>query len=145
MSYHIRWMIRRDLPEVLEIDRDGFDRPWTEGEFLEVLRESNCIGMVAEDGDRIAGYLIYRTGKRWIWVERLAVRPDMRRKNVGAAMVRKLMGKLGPHRPELRIDVPEGNLAAQVWLRALGVPAIGLDHDEGVYWFRLRIPARSTV
>ena len=27
---HIRWMIRRDMPEVLAIEEDSFEFPWSE-------------------------------------------------------------------------------------------------------------------
>ena len=41
---HIRWMIRRDMPEVLAIEHASFEYPWCEEEFLRVLRQRNCIG-----------------------------------------------------------------------------------------------------
>ena len=53
---HIRWMIRRDMPEVLAIEHASFEFPWCEEEFLRVLRQRNCIGMVAEYGERVVGY-----------------------------------------------------------------------------------------
>ena len=31
---HIRWMIRRDMPEVLQIEQERFDYSWTEEDFL---------------------------------------------------------------------------------------------------------------
>ena len=49
---HIRWMIRRDMAEVLEIERAAFEFPWFEEEFIRCLRQRNCIGMVAEHGER---------------------------------------------------------------------------------------------
>ena len=43
---HIRWMIRRDMPGVLEIEKLSFEYPWTEEDFIRCLRRRNCIGMV---------------------------------------------------------------------------------------------------
>src|SRR4051794_39786908 len=60
---HIRWMIRRDMPEVLAIEHASFDFPWGEEEFLRVLRQRNCIGMVAEHGERVVGFMIYELHK----------------------------------------------------------------------------------
>ena len=34
---HIRWMIRRDMPEVLEIERKSFEFPWFEEDFIRCL------------------------------------------------------------------------------------------------------------
>ena len=40
---HIRWMIRRDMPEVLAIEHAGFEYPWCEEEFLRVLLEEGLV------------------------------------------------------------------------------------------------------
>ena len=44
----IRWMIRRDMPEVLEIEQLSFDYPWLAGDFSGYLRNRNVIGLVCE-------------------------------------------------------------------------------------------------
>ena len=49
---HIRWMIRRDMPEVLDVERSSFEFPWAEDDFIRCLRQRNCIGMVAEVDDQ---------------------------------------------------------------------------------------------
>ena len=48
LKAHIRWMIRRDMPEVLAVEGESFEFPWCEEDFLRCLRQRNCIGMVAE-------------------------------------------------------------------------------------------------
>ena len=48
LSVHIRWMIRRDMSDVLEIENNSFEFPWFEEDFIRCLRQRNCIGMVAE-------------------------------------------------------------------------------------------------
>ena len=44
----IRWLIRRDMPEVLGIENDSFEYAWKEEDFLCCLRQRNCIGLVSE-------------------------------------------------------------------------------------------------
>lgn len=44
----VRWMVRRDMNEVLTIEQASFDFGWTEEDFLSCLRQRNCIGIVAE-------------------------------------------------------------------------------------------------
>ena len=56
---HIRWMIRRDMPDVLEIERQDFEFPWIDEDFIRCLRQRNCIGMVAEHEDHVVGFMIY--------------------------------------------------------------------------------------
>ena len=60
---HIRWMIRRDYAEVLAIEARGFEFPWCEDDFIRCLRQRNCIGMVAERDDRVAGFMVYELHK----------------------------------------------------------------------------------
>jgi ribosomal-protein-alanine N-acetyltransferase len=55
----IRWMVRRDMPEVLAIEGESFQNAWHEQDFVRCLRQRNCIGMVAEADMRITGYMIY--------------------------------------------------------------------------------------
>src|SRR3954469_10610522 len=76
---HIRWMIRRDMPEVLAIEQQSFPFPWCEEEFLRVLRQRNCIGMVAEYGERVVGFMIYELHKNRLHVLNFSVAADSRR------------------------------------------------------------------
>ena len=121
---HIRWMIRRDMPEVLAIEHGGFEFPWCEEEFLRVLRQRNCIGMVAEHGERVVGFMIYELHKTRLQVLNFAVHPDSRRQGVGRQMVAKLVGKLSNHRrTRVSLHVRESALDAQIFFRVLGFRA----------------------
>lgn len=116
---HIRWMIRRDMTEVLSIEQGSFEFPWCEEEFLRVLRQRNCIGMVAEHGDRVVGFMIYELHKAKLQVLNFAVAPDMRRAGIGRQMVAKLAGKLTGHRrTKIVLQVRESNLDAQLFYKA---------------------------
>src|SRR6185437_12892581 len=108
---HIRWMIRRDMPEVLAIEHASFEYPWCEEEFLRVLRQRNCIGMVAEYGERIVGFMIYELHRNKIHVLDFATHPDYRRRGVGRQMILKLVGKLSAQRRNrIALSVRETNL-----------------------------------
>ena len=122
---HIRWMIRRDMPEVLAAERQSFEYAWTEDDFLRCLRQRNCIGMVAEHDDRIVGFMIYELHKNRLHVLNFAVHPAVRRTGVGAQMVQKLVGKLSSHRRgKITLAVRERNLDAQLFFRALDFRAV---------------------
>ncbi|HMB06550.1 MAG TPA: ribosomal protein S18-alanine N-acetyltransferase [Isosphaeraceae bacterium] len=122
---HIRWMIRRDMPEVLAIEHASFEYPWCEEEFLRVLRQRNCIGMVAECGERVVGFMIYELHKNKLHVLDFAVHPDTRRQGVGLQMVAKLVGKLSNHRrTRIVLSVRETNLPAQLFYRIQGFRAL---------------------
>jgi len=53
LEISIRWLIRRDMPEVFSIERRSFEFPWCEEKFLEHLRRRNCIGLVVECSQQI--------------------------------------------------------------------------------------------
>ena len=121
---HIRWMIRRDMPEVLAIEHASFDFPWGEEEFLRVLRQRNCIGMVAEHGERVVGFMIYELHKNSLDVLDFAVHPELRRQGIGHQMVVKLVGKLSSHRrTRITLQVRETGLAAQLFYKINGFRA----------------------
>lgn len=128
---HIRWMIRRDMPEVLAIEHAGFDFPWCEEEFLRVLRQRNCIGMVAEYGERVVGFMIYELHKNKLQVLDFATHPEFRRSGVGHQMLAKLVGKLSSHRrTRISLHVRETNLPAQMFFRIQGFRAMEVAREH---------------
>ena len=147
LRVHIRWMIRRDMPEVLQTEQESFEQPWTEEDFLQCLRQRNCIGMVAEHAERIIGYMIYELQKSKLHIVNLAVHPDYRRRNVGSQMVAKLVSKLSSHRrTKITLEVRETNLPAQLFFRAQRFQAQRVlrgyyeDTGEDAYQMTYRLP-----
>ena len=127
---HIRWMIRRDMPEVLQTEQESFEYSWTEEDFLRCLRQRNCIGMVAEQGERVVGFMIYELHKAKLHILNFAVHPHYRRLGVGSQMVAKLISKLSSHRrTRITLEVRETNLAAQLFFRSSGFRAVSVLHS----------------
>lgn len=125
LRVHVRWMIRRDMPEVLGIEHASFEYPWCEEEFLRVLRQRNCIGMVAEQGERIVGFMIYELHRNRIHVLDFAVHPDFRRQGVGRQMIAKLVGKLSnQRRNRIALLIRETNVPAQYFYKMMGFRAV---------------------
>jgi len=142
---HIRWMIRRDMPEVLDIESEGFEFPWLEEDFIRCLRQRNCIGMVAEYEDRVVGFMIYELHKNRIHVLNFAVADDYRRRGVGSQMVAKLIAKLSSQRrSRIVLEVRETNLTAQLFFRENGFRAVSVlrayyeDTPEDAYLMQFR-------
>lgn len=121
MTTGIRWLIRRDMPEVMAIEKASYGRPWTEDEFVHCLRQRNCIGMVLEHDDAIIGFMVYELHKNNINVINLAVKPEFRRQGFGKMMIDKLIGKLSSvRRTSIVFVVRDTNLDAQLFLRSSG-------------------------
>lgn len=91
----VRWMIRADIPEVLEIERKAFgDESWGESTVIEHLRTRNCIAMVATINQTIVGYMFYTLNKHHLVLFRLAVDPDCQRRGYGRVLMERLQSKL---------------------------------------------------
>ena len=149
---HIRWMIRRDMGEVLHIEQKSFEFPWVDEDFVRCLRQRNCIGMVAEYGERVVGFMIYELHKSRLHVLNFCVDPAYQRRGIGSQMVAKLIGKLSSQR-RLRIllEVRETNLAAQLFFRENGFRAISVLHGyyedtpEDAYLMQYRYQPEKVV
>jgi ribosomal-protein-alanine N-acetyltransferase len=127
---HIRWMIRRDMPEILAIEFRSFEFPWSEEDFINCLRQRNCIGMVAEYDDHVVGFMIYELNKTRIQILNFAVAEAYRRRGVGTQMMAKLIGKLSSQRrSRITLEVRETNLPAQLFFRASGFRAVSVLRD----------------
>lgn len=142
---HIRWMIRRDMPEVLDIENRSFEFTWSEEDFIRCLRQRNCIGMVAEHDERVVGFMIYELHKNRLHILNFAVHSDFRRHGVATGMIRKLVGKLSPQRRNrILLEIRETNLAAQLFFREAGFRAISVlrefyeDSPEDAYLMQYR-------
>lgn len=146
VSVQIRWMIRRDMPEVLKIENASFEFNWTEEDFLACLRQRNCIGMVAEHENRVVGFMIYELHKTRLHILNFAVAPAFRRSAVGSQMIDKLVNKLSQQRrQEIVLEVRETNLVAQLFYFSQGFRATGVlrnhysDSAEDAYVMQYRL------
>ena len=147
---HIRWLIRRDMPEILAIERESFEFPWSEDDFTRCLRQRNCIGMAAEYDDQIVGFMIYELYKTRLHLLNFAVAEPFRRQGVGGQMVEKLVGKLSmQRRTRIMLEVRETNLAAQLFFRSCGFRAVNVlrsyydDSPEDAYLMQFRHRVRA--
>lgn len=131
MQVHIRWMIRRDMPEVLEIENESFEFPWSEEDFIRFMRQRNVVCMAAEYDEQVVGFVMYELHRKRLHVLNFAVWPDLRRQGVGRQMVDKLKTKLSPmRRRHLLIKIRDSNLDAHLFFRRMGFEAIEVLHDS---------------
>ncbi len=145
LRVHIRWMIRRDMREVLDIEQTSFEFPWLEEDFIRCLRQRNCIGMVAEHGDQVVGFMIYELHKSRLHILNFAVADQARHRSVGQQMIDKLISKLtSQRRTRISLEVRETNLVAQLFFKANGFRATSVlrsyyeDSPEDAYVMQYR-------
>lgn len=148
----IRWMVRRDYPDVYRIESNSFEFPWSDDDFLEHLRQRNCIGMVAEHDCKIVGFMIYELHKSRLQILNFAVAPEVRRHGVGKQMVLRLVDKLSQQRRnEIMLECRERNLDGQLFFRAQGFKAVSIlrehyeDTGEDCYVMQYKLPVESPL
>lgn len=126
IGVQVRWMIRHDMPAVMAIEQACEAFPWAEDEFLQVLRNRNCVGKVAEHRGEVVGFHIYELYTGGIRILKFATKPSHHRRSVGVQMLYGLKEKVTGNtfavrrRTELVTNVRESNLAAQLFLRSQG-------------------------
>ena len=149
----IRWLIRRDMPEVMEIENRCHEFPWTEEEFLTCLRERNVIGVVYESPQNlIHGFMIYELHKSMLRLLNFAVAPEVHGTGVGSAMVERLLDKLSQQRrSSIELEIMESNLKAQKFFSGRGFKAVQVlrrhyeETSEDAYLFRYSLLGQQAV
>ncbi len=122
----IRWLTAKDLSPVLDIDQHGTGSRWEEADFLHALRQRNCIGMVAEAGGEVVGYMLYDLTCDHVRLLKLAVRRDVWGNGYGTDLLEKVNRKVATHRrPNGVCRIPEHNLPAHLLFRSCGWWCVG--------------------
>lgn len=150
---YIRWMTRKDMQSVLACEEAAYGvDAWSEEDFTRCLRQRNCIGMLAEDGDTLRGYMVYELHKTHLHVLNFVVHPAYQRRGVGMHMLAKLIGKLNQQRrTRITLLVNEGNMPALLFFKAMGFLATGIvwdafpDVKEDGYAMELRVGERVRI
>lgn len=130
----IRWLIDRDISQVLAIENVSFSEPWGEQDFRGWLTNQYVVGMVAEWNSRVRGFMLYRVSSTLLHIMNFAVEPKFRRFGVGSQMMAKLVESLKrQRRKEITMLIPEHALDAQLFLRSQGFRMVDkvLDADDG--------------
>lgn len=151
MDCNIRWMIRRDMSEVLEIENKSFREPLDEDDFLKYLRHRHCVGMVAESipsdeeiliGDyqyNVLGFMIYQLYKERLDIIDFAVHPDYCRAGVGTELFNKLTSKLSSdRRTSLVFPVSEYCDDGLLFLKKMRCICEDFHRDDGEYTYIMK-------
>lgn len=136
--YRVRFGDERDLPKVLQIERESFEEPWDEKMLKQYLRRRETVFRVVDLNGLLAGYMLYTVHPLgYIEISSLAVAEDSRRQGCGRIMLDFLKGY---HTP-IAFDVHESNLTGQLFFRACGCRAVDIidnyyEDGETAYLFR---------
>jgi len=123
----VRDMLPQDVPAIVEVEREVFSDPWSEGFFRSLLTQPECRARVAEREGALAGYAITVIRPPQADLENIATVPGQRRNGVARALLEDAMAAgVAAGARELDLDVRASNDAAQALYRAYGFRLAGL-------------------
>lgn len=134
-------MIQRDLPRVLEIERESYKNGWDKDQFKNALRRQHTTGIVCELVDlgvhSIVGYMVHEMNESCIDILGMAVDKGFQRCGVGTFMVNHLRGRMKKKRPALHCAVNTDDIEFQAFFNALGFWIIESAKHDNAGWFHL--------
>lgn len=144
-DHHVRWMIRRDMKRVMEIENKYKKYAESEEYIINLLRQRNIIGMVVEN-DEVQAYVIYELYKKHLKIIRFATYDDIKDNDFAVCLLQKLKSKLNnERRTGIIIEAPETNLELQLFLKENKFRAMSIlknhfeDPDEDAYVMKYMI------
>ena len=89
-------MLPKDIPHVVEIEKNSFPYPWTEKQFLEEFNKAHSIQFVYESENKIYGYIIawFIAGELEIGI--IATDQNKRKNGVGSGLLNHLFREMKP-------------------------------------------------
>jgi len=122
----IRPMRDADLAMVVEIERETYAFPWSEGIFRDCLRAGYCC-WVAGRQDRLLAYGIMQVSARESHILNLCVRASGRGQGLGRALLSHLLYLAREHRADTALlEVRPTNRAALSLYAAMGFNEVGV-------------------
>jgi len=128
MNVVIEGMRLEDVSQVIEIERLSFPTPWSRKAFETELAENACACyLVARASGRVIGY-----AGMWVLIDEshvtnIAVHPHYRRRHVGRALLRELMGRAAARgATAMSLEVRASNVAAQLLYLSEGFVVAGV-------------------
>jgi ribosomal-protein-alanine N-acetyltransferase len=125
--FRIRPAASADVAELVELERLCFSDPWTADGIRETIQLETARSFIAQESDRIVGYVFARISGPEGEILDLAVRPERRRRGIAAALlaaVREALHAAGAR--ELYLEVRQSNQAAIALYGAHGFRPVGL-------------------
>lgn len=127
LSVRIEAMTRKDLPEVIAIERASFADPWAMVAFeRELENEFSRTPVARDDQGRVVGYAVYWVAGPEYHILNIATRQDMRRRGVGRLLMNRIIAEALRDKVEfIALEVRPSNLAARTLYRKYGFVTVG--------------------
>ena len=134
-----RFMANKDFDRVIEIDLHSGEYAWEPGDLYQEWKSRYGVGIVAVDTeDYPLGFCVYNLDDKECYeIKHMAVHGEFRRLGIGTSMINRMKDKLNDRRYILSYNIPEENLAFQLFLKKMGFKATLIRNSFGdVYRFQ---------
>lgn len=138
----IRWILRADMDDIMNIESLGYESPWSEDDMLAALAQRNMIGLLAEKADDagswgVLGFVLYELRKGCLEIINVCVHPRARRQGIGLKIMNHLSKKMQiTQRSRLVANVSDRNLSAHLFFSACGFRAVSVNNNSYKFVFR---------
>ncbi len=120
-KYRILPMQEKDLPEVLEIERQSYPHPWTADHFQQEFDNPIAGVEVVWAGEQLAGYLCYWLIVGELQILNIAIAPSFRRQGIAGQLLKHVFA----------ICAEDGLDRAWLEVRTSNASAIALYQQQG--------------
>ncbi len=86
--------------------------------------------LVAVEDDTVVGFLSWLERPYYLDVQGFGVHSDHRRRGIGRLLFDQIRGRLSDRRPHLLCEVPDDLLPAHLFLKAIGLPCLGVKRSS---------------
>lgn len=129
-EYALEPLTIRHSAAISELHREDFSRPWSEEEFLSLIRQNTVFGHVVRETSRkpsaTVGFVLARLAAGEAEILTVAVSRAHRRQGLGRQLMDAVLRDLHRHRAEtLFLEVDEINASAIALYRKLGFQEVG--------------------
>jgi len=123
-----RKMTKSDLPQVMEIERAGYQFPWSEGLFEDCLKAGHYANWVCEDTeDKMVAFCIVSIAVGELNILNLCIAPEERKQGLGKKFMLHIMETAKEKKAEsVFLEVRPSNLGAVALYESLGFNEIGI-------------------
>ena len=137
-----------ELAATMRIDAESFPDPWSIERLSHALTGETADLRVVSNHERgVDGFAITHKYKHYIYLLRLAVDADHRRRGAGTQLVDSIKSLLTSRgRNQIMVEVRESNLAAQLFYQSCGFLYIATvrkfydDNEEDAYLMEFTLP-----
>lgn len=135
MSLILRNIREEDIPEIARLERQCFRLPWTEADIRSALLRYDFYGLIAEDDEGVAGFMLGSLLFENAEVYRVAVDPNKRGQGIGGRILDTFLQDVkdaGAEQALLEVRVSNEAGRALYHSRGFGVARVRKNYYEGV-------------